>query len=95
MLNNFIKIYDFIRVVEKIRQGELTKIAARVLPLKQNSKIINAWKHNETPPRNWWDIPQVLERWNYLVTANTSLDIYNYTAQKYFNNKNNLNAFSL
>lgn len=95
MLNNFINIYDFIRVAEKIRQGEFTKIADRVFPLKQNSKIINAWKHNETPPRNWWDIPQVLERWNFLVTGNSSFGIHDYTSRKYFKDKNNLHAFSL
>lgn len=95
MLNNFVNIYDFIRVIEKIRQGETSKILRKFLPQKSKSKIEKAWEHNETPPRNWWDIPQVLERWNFLVSGNTSFEIYNYTAQKYFKNKKNLCAISL
>lgn len=95
MFNNYINIYDFIRIVEKIRQGELTKILSRFIPQKESSKIAKAWRHNESPPKNWWDIPQVLERWNYLVTGNTSLSIYEYTAHKYLYNEKELAAFSL
>lgn len=95
MFGNYINIYDFKRVADKIRQGELNKILSRFLPGKETSKVVNAWQHNESPPKNWWDIPQVNERINFLVTGDTSTSIFEYAADKYLKSKKKLSAFSL
>lgn len=94
MFNNYINIYDLQRAFEKIKQGELSKILSAIIPLNKSEKIRSAWKHHISPPKNWWDIPQVQKRWNYLVTGNPEITIYNYTAQKFLSAKN-LSALSL
>ncbi|MBU2491782.1 MAG: hypothetical protein KJ571_04090 [Bacteroidetes bacterium] len=83
MFNNYVNIYDIYRLTEKIRQGDLFKILSRFIPQKDSLKIAKAWQHNDNPPKNWWDIPQVQKRWNLLVTGQESISIHNYTAKKY------------
>lgn len=95
MFNNYVNIYDIFRLTEKIRQGDLFKILSRFIPQKDSLKIAKAWQHNDNPPKNWWDIPQVQKRWSFLVTGEESISIHDYTAKKYLTELKDLSAFSL
>lgn len=82
MFRNLINITDLLRLVEKIRQGE---ILHRFMPILQTSKsrIKESWRHTQNPPKHWTSIPAVRRRWNRLVTGNPSRDIRTYIAEKY------------
>ncbi len=83
MFRNLINISDILRLVEKIRQGE---ILHRFVPSLPTSKyrIKESWRHTQNPPKHWTSIPAVKRRWNRLVTGDPSCDIRNYVAKKYY-----------
>ena len=94
MFNNLINIHDISKLAEKIKQGELNRILSKLGSRKQG-KIKKSWEHIENPPMNWWDIPTVTERWNYLISGDAKVDYYEYFSHKFLSDKESLNALSL
>ncbi len=93
MFNNLLNIQDidailrrgpkiFLKLVSEIHRGRQKRAKA-------------AWAHSDNPPNNWWDIPAVKSRWNYLISGNAQIDYYEYISQNYLAEKNSLFALSL
>ena len=94
MFNNLINIQDLLRLTEKIKQGQLNRLFLKLISSKQK-KIKKAWEHVQNLPTNWWDIPAVRERLNYLISRNAKVDYYEYISRKYLFDRESLNALSL
>jgi ubiquinone/menaquinone biosynthesis C-methylase UbiE len=94
MFNNLINIHDFSRLIEKIKQGQFSRIAAKLFSGRRG-KIEKPWEHVENPPTNWWDIEAVREHWNYLISGSVKVDYCEYISRKYLSDRHALNALSL
>lgn len=94
MFNNLVNSRDLLRLAKKIGQGQFDRIFLK-LTSKKEEKVKKAWKYTKAPPTNWWDIPAVRERWNYLISGNPKVDYYEYVSRKYFSRKKNLRGLSL
>ncbi len=93
MFNNYINFYDIVRLVRKMQQGQTGKMFAKLVAGK-NEKVRKSWARIENPPINWWDIPEVRQRWNKKVSGRKDLSHQEYFAQKYFAGVNLLTGLS-
>lgn len=94
MFNNLVNSRDLLRLAKKIGRGQFDRIFSKLFTPKKE-KIKETWRHTQVPPTNWWDIPAVQERWNYLISGNPEVDYYEYVSRKYFSRKKNLKGLSL
>jgi SAM-dependent methyltransferase len=101
MFNNFVNVYDLLKVVEKIKEGAWGKISSKLIRLgkSREKNIKDVWEHLEINlndrPVHWWDLPKVRERWNYLISGNPSVDYIQYISNKYLAQRNSLTGLSL
>lgn len=93
MFNNFINRYDFYTVIKKGSKS-LPILLNKILS-SNKKKVETTWKKVSYQKDNWWDIPEVLERWNQLITGNKKLDYYTYTSENYLKASNELRGFSI
>ena len=94
MFNNWINGDDFRLIATRIREGGLRRIVRR-LTGSQQSRVEASWRKSEIPPTNWWDIPDVVARWNQKTTGSPALDFNDYIAQAYLTDRDGLTAISL
>ncbi|GBE05575.1 MAG TPA: class I SAM-dependent methyltransferase [Nitrospirae bacterium] len=94
MFKNLINIHDFLKLAEKIKQGSLKPVLSKLISGKQE-KIKKSWEHVQNPPTNWWDIPTVRERWNYLISGDAKIDYHEYVFRRFLSGMTSLNAMSL
>jgi len=94
MLNNLVNYHDVITFLNLIRYGNLNKIS-RVLFQNSKMKVKESWKHVQNPPRNWWDLPAVQTRWNYLISGDPKVDYKEYISRTYLADRKSLQALSL
>ncbi|KAI9132389.1 class I SAM-dependent methyltransferase [Acaryochloris sp. CCMEE 5410] len=96
MFNNWINPQEIIYLFNRIRNnpGKILKYAAK-MHASDSEKVKNTWSNTDTSPTNWWDIPTVQSRWNYLISGNKDIDYNEYIAEKYFKEKHALQALSL
>jgi ubiquinone/menaquinone biosynthesis C-methylase UbiE len=93
MLHNFINRRDFYDLFHAA-PTTLSHFTSRI-KLGEQQRIKSAWGHVDAPPTNWWDIPAVLMRWNFLITGSASTGYHQYIAQKWLSNRSGLSALSL
>lgn len=94
VFNNWVNANDFALIARRIREGGLKRILRRVLGGRQ-VRIETSWRKSEIPPTNWWDIPEVVERWNLKITGSPDTDFNDYVAEKYLADRRDLVAVSL
>lgn len=96
MFNNLINKNDFREVFRRAKNNPnlLGTIVRKIFSNKDN-RAIQAWSHLSSPQDKWWYIPEVMQRWNYLITGDYNLDYYSYIAEKYLNDARECKAFSL
>jgi ubiquinone/menaquinone biosynthesis C-methylase UbiE len=93
MFNNLVNIHDLLILKDKGPRLFLA-LFSKLIKGKQK-KIEIAWAHTSSPPKNWWDIPYVRQRWNRLISGDSQIDFYKYFSRKYLPNRESLNALSL
>lgn len=94
MFNNLINAHDVVVLFEKIKDQGYAQALGRIT--RSNTvRVAQAWSHTNDVPKNWWDIPEVEKRWNYLITGESETEPYAYVAAKYFSGRDKLNAISL
>ncbi len=81
MFGNLVNRHDFFDLFSKGRRVA-ARIASRLLQSSRR-KVMTAWSHTDTPPINWWDLPQVQARWNRMITGDSRIASYRYIADKY------------
>jgi ubiquinone/menaquinone biosynthesis C-methylase UbiE len=96
MFNNWINHEEIFYLFNKIRSDpqRILKFASK-LYASDAEKVKNTWSITNIPPTNWWDIPAVQSRWNYLVSGDRDIDYNQYISEKYFKEKHALQALSL
>ncbi len=95
MLNNLINFRgDLLRTLERVKRGELSSIAAKLLKSK-NKRVISSWSFTDKTPTSWVDIPEVAKRLNYLASGNSEVDYFKYFSKKYLATKKDLSILSL
>ena len=77
MFKNLINLHDGLDLLEKIKQKKLHQSVSGVISSKKK-KVEKSWEHTQNPPTNWWDIPAVRERWNFLISGNVNVDYCDY-----------------
>jgi len=82
LFNNLINIHDFERLYDQLAEVGFPAMIKKLAGGKRR-RVEHAWQHTETVPRNWWDVPEVLERWNRLIAGNRNVDSYAYVSRKY------------
>lgn len=93
MFNNFINHYDLYSFLNK--GFEIFLIVVRKIFKGKKKRTEDAWEFTEYPNDNWWDIPEVLERWNLLISGEKDVDHYNYISKKYFPDRKDIIGFSI
>lgn len=92
MFNNFVNTQDIYHLLDK--PGKLPKILSGVV-FGKRQRVNAAWAHTENPPTNWWDIPEVTQRWNQLISGNSEVGYREYISRKWFGEREQMHAFSL
>ena len=96
MFNNWINYEEIFYLCNKIRSNpkRILKFASK-LYASDSEKVKNTWSITKIPPTNWWDIPAVQSRWNYLVSGDRDIDYNDYISEKHLKKKHSLLALSL
>jgi ubiquinone/menaquinone biosynthesis C-methylase UbiE len=94
VLNNWVNADDFALIARRIREGGLRRILGKVFGGRR-SRVKTAWRKSEIPPTNWWDIPEVVERWNLKITGSPEKDFNQYVTESYLGDRTDLTAISL
>ena len=61
----------------------------------ERGRTKKTWSSVKPSPKNCWDIPYVLERWNLLISGDRKIDYYEYLSSKYLSDREGLKALSL
>jgi ubiquinone/menaquinone biosynthesis C-methylase UbiE len=93
MFHNFVNRHDFNSLVKKGSKS-LPTLLNKLLS-SNKKKVETTWSKVSYQKDNWWDIPEVLERWNQLITGDNKLDYYEYTCEKYLKTSKELKGFSV
>jgi ubiquinone/menaquinone biosynthesis C-methylase UbiE len=93
MRSGLVSIHDISLVIEKARQGRLGDMLSRALG--RGASGGGNWDHVEYPLKNWWDIPEVMARWNRMTSGAPSIDYVRFFLRKYFAGRTALRALSL
>lgn len=85
---------DFIDLRHKIKQRGLGFILSK---LNRNSikRTESAFNQLDYQSADWWIIPSVRERWNYLITGQKQFDYKQFFIQNLLNNQSNLRLISI
>lgn len=93
MINNLINIHDFVRLFKKMkRMGGLHPLL-KIIGTEQK-RVKRSWSQSQNSASHWWDIPEVVQRWNKFITGSESVAYQKYVAHKYFHRKK-LNGLSI
>lgn len=89
MFRNLASIHDFFLMIEKARQGRLREVALRIVNRG------SSWDHVAYPLKNWWDIPEVMDRWNAMISGDPKVDYCTSFMRRHFADRAAMTALSL
>lgn len=89
MFKNLVNIHDVSLLLEKARQGRLGELGARIVNRGRS------WDHVSYPVKNWWDIPDVMERWNVMISGDPRVDYCAHFLRRHCAGRDALIALSL
>lgn len=90
---NLINLHDVSLFVEKVRQGRLADMLSRIA--RGTAASGKSWDHVEYPLKNWWDIPEVMERWNAMISGDARVDYVAHFLDRHFAGRRSMSALSL
>ncbi len=93
VFGNLINLHDVPLFVEKVRQGRFADILSRIV--RGAASAEKSWDHVEYPPRNWWDIPEVMEHWNIMISGDANVDYVAHFLARHLAGRRSMNALSL
>jgi ubiquinone/menaquinone biosynthesis C-methylase UbiE len=89
MFDNLVNTRDFSLLVEKTRQGRLGDLVSRIM------RRGASWDHTAYPLKNWWDIPEVMDRWNMMISGDSKVDYCVSFLRRYCADGREMSALSL
>ena len=90
----WITIEDFIDVYSKVVQRGNNFFFSK-FTTNSKSRTKSAFDNTFSQSSNWWIIPQVRARWNFLITGNTLVNYKEHLATTYFKEKKGVRVLSL
>jgi 2-polyprenyl-3-methyl-5-hydroxy-6-metoxy-1,4-benzoquinol methylase len=94
VIGNWINIHDLTGLAHALLSLDREKLRL-YWPHSSRDRTLSNWQHVESPPTNWWSIPDVQRRWNLLVSGNEETDPTTYIADTYLRGGMNLIALAL
>ena len=89
----YISIGDFVDIYHKIRQKGIGFIISK-LNWSSKSRIQSKWDFFDSSS-DFWLIPSIQKRWNFMISGNENLEYEAYVYNKYLQDKTNLRLFSI
>lgn len=86
--NDFIDTYC--KIVQRGKSFFFSKFT-----FNSQKRTKSAFDNTAQTSSNWWVIPKVKQRWNYLITGNSSKNYQQYLVENHLSKKNNLKVLSL
>jgi ubiquinone/menaquinone biosynthesis C-methylase UbiE len=85
MYNNLVNIHD---ALDLVRMGPkvVNKVISR-LTLSKSEQVKAKWTYEPSADCSWWDVPEVVERWNRMISGDPKVDHYRYITGKYLSGK--------
>jgi len=80
----------YIKVYQRGFYFLLTKLS-----VKGKSRTISSFNSLNINSSNWWIIPQVKERWNYLISGDPNVNYETFVSEKYFNRGQKIRMLSI
>ncbi len=97
-LNRFMKriitLDDFIETYTKLNQRGLKFITSK-FNFNEIERAKTAFNHEDLRSANWWIIPKIKERWNFLITGNKDSNVESFTCKNFLKDKQHLKMLSL
>lgn len=90
----FVTTDDIIETYCKIHQRGLDFVVSK-FHLNNSKRTKSAFDNSSVHSSNWWIIPKVRKRWNYLITGDENMVYEDYVLQKHLQGKSNLKMLSL
>ncbi len=91
---NLINKGDIIDLIYEIRRKGMLDVLHR-FGFTNSERVIHNWECIDKGASDWWIIPMIRKRWNYLISGNAETEYEDYVVEKYFGDKNNLKLLSV
>jgi ubiquinone/menaquinone biosynthesis C-methylase UbiE len=85
---------DIIDTYVKLKQRGISFISSK-FNINAIKRAKTAFNHSNIESSNWWIIPKIKKRWNYMVTGDENNDFVDYTVLNYLQNIHNIKMLSL
>ena len=89
----YISIGDFVDLYHKVRQKGLGFVFSK-LSLSSTSRIQSKWDSFQSSS-DFWIIPTIQKRWNFMISGNENIPYEQYVYHKYLQGKSNLKLLSV
>ncbi|MCK5401599.1 MAG: class I SAM-dependent methyltransferase [Flavobacteriaceae bacterium] len=93
-MKRIITLDDIIDVYAKLIQRGVSFITSK-LSLNTIKRTKSAFNELNIESSNWWNIPKVKERWNFLITGNSQLEYEDFVIKKFLHPTKKLKMLSL
>ncbi|WMI65923.1 class I SAM-dependent methyltransferase [Aestuariibaculum sp. YM273] len=85
---------DIIETYAKLNQRGINFIVSK-FQFNKERRSKTAFNHESIKSSNWWIIPEVIKRWNKLVTGSENLSIEDFSVKSFLRGQSNLKMLSL
>lgn len=93
-MKRLITLEDFTDVYVKLLQRGKDFILSKIT-FSNSSRTKSAFNESAVESSNWWIIPKVKERWNKMISNDSSIEYKDYFMRKYFSDSKDLSLLSL
>lgn len=90
----YVTSQDFTDIFIKLNQRGLPFLLSK-LSLNTSKRTKSAFNESEITTSNFWNIPLIRKRWNFLITGNEDHTYEEYLSEKFFQNAATLKLLSL
>jgi len=93
-MKRILTLDDFIETYTKLNQRGLKFISSK-FNFNEIERAKTAFNHENIEAANWWIIPKIKERWNFLITGDKNIGVEQFTCTTFLKNKQHLKMLSL
>ncbi|WP_152626605.1 class I SAM-dependent methyltransferase [Streptacidiphilus carbonis] len=86
--------HDAYKVMRKVRRYDVSPVLAK-LRVRGKERVVAHWASVEPSLQEWWAVPEVIRRWNLLMSHDTATPFPSYVARQYFAPRTDLRGLSL
>lgn len=94
MFNNVINRHDIANGLRKLATGRGGALMAAMWK-RPETRVVDAWSREETPPCDWWCIPEVQRRWNRMISGDPEVDYIEHVRRTCLAGRSGLRGWSI